>query len=85
MSKTLKEEAAKAASYHGFSSVQEAIRVLLTKFSQYELDVAVTKSDDPPLSKRAVKRYEKIIKDIKAGRNIVHTESVEDFLQKLRS
>lgn len=87
MSKKLKEEASRAAAFHGLSSLQEAIRVLLTKLSHNEITLQVAHTDEPPLSAKAHRRYAKMIKDIEAGRNIVHIDpySPQEFLEKLRS
>jgi len=42
MSKDLKEKAQSASQDLGFSSIQEAIRVLVTKFAKKELSLKVT-------------------------------------------
>lgn len=82
MSKDLKSKAEKAALSLGFSSLQESVRLILTKLARRELKVTVY---EETLSPAAEARYEKIIKDIEAGRNIVKTKNAEDFLKKLRS
>jgi len=41
--------------------------------------------DEPQLSPRAIKRYEKIIKDIEAGKNIVTPAGKKEFFEMLRS
>ncbi len=83
MSKDLKVEAEKAALAMGFSSLQESVRLLLKKLANRELKVTVTEEES--LSPEAEARYEKIIKDIEAGKNIVKTKDAKDFLKKLRS
>jgi len=82
MSKDLKVEAEKAALSMGFSSLQESVRLILTKLAKKELKVAIY---EETLSPEAEARYEKIIKDIETGKNIVKTKDAKDFLKKLRS
>jgi antitoxin component of RelBE/YafQ-DinJ toxin-antitoxin module len=82
MSKDLKNEAEKAAFAMGFSSLQESVRLILRKLANRELKVAIY---EEALSPEAEVRYEKIIKDIEAEKNIVKTKDVKDFLKKLRS
>ena len=87
MSKDLKENAQSASSDLGFSSLQEAIRVLLTKLAKKELSLKVTEEVEEitHLSKAAERRYKKAVADIKAGRNITKTESVDELLSLLHS
>ena len=87
MSKDLKEKAQSASQDLGFSSIQEAIRVLLTKFAKKELSLKVTEEveEGTRLSKVAEKRYKKAIDDIKAGRNIYRPKNKEEFFKMLRS
>jgi len=87
MSKDLKEKAQSASQDLGFSSIQEAIRVLLTKFAKKELSLKVTEEVEEVtrLSKVAEKRYKKAIDDIKAGRNIYRPKNKEEFFKMLRS
>ncbi len=87
MSKELKEKAEAISSDLGFSSLQEIIRVILTKLSKRELNVRVEEKTEEitHLSKAAERRFKKAVEDIKAGRNIVEASDAEDFLRKLRS
>lgn len=87
MDKDLKEKAQSVSSDLGFSSLQEAIRVLLTKLSKKELSLKVTEEVEEitHLSKAAEKRYKKAIDDIKAGRNIYSPKDKEEFFKMLRS
>ena len=87
MSKALKTSAEKVASEYGFSSLQEIVRVLLSKLSKRELNVTIQEPDEEVtyLSPAAERRYKKAIEDIKAGRNVTKTESVDELLRLLRS
>ena len=86
MNKKLKEKAEIVVSDLGFSSIQEAIRVLLTKLSKREFSLKVEEVEEVKyLSPRAARKFKKAVEDIKAGRNIIQASDAEDFLRKLRS
>lgn len=84
MSKTLKQQAEVAVRDQGFSSVQEVIRVLLTKLARHELAVEVRYPEEH-LSPHTERRYAKIIRDIKAGKNITKTNSLNELFSILES
>lgn len=86
MTKELKEKAEIASRDFGFSSLQETIRVLLTKLSKKEFALRITDETEyvEYLSKAAEKRYKKAVVDIKAGKNITKTRNVEQLLSVLR-
>lgn len=88
MTTDLKKSAEAVSCDLGFSSLQETIRVLLTKLSKKELRFQVT--EEPPeeikyLSKAAEKKFKKAVADIKAGRNITKTKNTDELLSLLRS
>lgn len=86
MSKDLKERAEIVSSDLGFSSVQEIIRVLLTKLSKKEFSLRVEEAEKIKyLSPRAERKFKKAVEDIKAGRNVTKTENVEALLELLHS
>lgn len=86
MSKELKEKAQSASSDLGFSSLQETIRVLLTKLSKRELTMSVESVEEiNHLSKAAEARFKKAVRDIKAGRNIYRPKNKDEFFALLRS
>ncbi len=87
MSKELKEKAEARSSDLGFSSLQEIIRVILTKLSKRELTMRVEENAEEVthLSKAAEKRFKKAVEDIKAGRNITKTKNVDELLKLLHS
>lgn len=83
ISKTLRDQAAKAAEDSGFSSLQEAVRVFLSQFAARNLHVTFT-SSPIRLSFRNDKRYEKMAKEIEKG--IVKpfiANSAEDLMRHL--
>ena len=86
MSRELKEKAQSASRDMGFSSLQEAVRVLLTKLSKRELTMAIEPVEEITyLSKAAETKFKKAVRDIKAGRNIYRPKNKEDFFKLLRS
>lgn len=83
MSKELKEKAETAAHTQGFSSLQETIRFFLTKFSRGEVSAELYHEPAVRLSSKAEKRYAKISKDIREGKNITTTDNLDKLFQKL--
>lgn len=84
MQKSLRDQAAKVAKDHGFSSLQEAIRVLLQKFSRREITIHVAAQEER-LSPKAERRYAKIIEEIKKGKNITKTQSLDELFTYLNA
>jgi hypothetical protein len=85
MSSELKINAEKAARADGFSSLQEAIRVFLQKFSTKQITLSMqTIDDEPPLSAKAKRRYGKMVKEIKQGKGLVHVENTDELFRLLR-
>lgn len=86
MSQELKRKAEMVSSDLGFSSIQEAIRVLLTKLSKREFSLKVEEVEEiTHLSPAAERRYKKAIEDIKAGRNIYKPKNKKEFFDLLSS
>lgn len=88
ISKTLKDAAEAVALDYGFSSLQETIKVILKKLSTRELKVAMTAEEEGEyvtLSPKAVRRYKRMIRDFKTGKNVYKAKDVDDFLRQLRS
>ena len=82
ISKDLRSEAEKAALALGFSSLQDSVRLLLRKLANRELKIAVY--EEETLSPEAEARYEKIVKDIEAGKNITKTRSIDELFKLLK-
>ena len=78
----LRKAAEVEAKAQGFSSLQEAVRVFLKKLA----DRAVGLRFEEPtiqLSQKAIKRYNKILEDIEAGRNVYEAKDVNDLMRQL--
>ncbi len=86
MTKNLKEKAEAVSSGMGFSSLQEIIRVLLTKLSKKEISFRIEETEEITyLSKAAEKRYKKAVEDIKTGKNIYKPKNKKEFFELLHS
>lgn len=68
----------------GFSSLQDAVRLLLHKLARRELTITV-QEETVVLSKRARERYQKMSKDFRIGKNVFHAHDAADFLRQLHS
>ena len=66
MNTQLKRDAENVAFAQGFSSLQEAVRLFLTKLAEKRIEL--TFQETVRLSPRAIKRYDKMIDDIESGR-----------------
>lgn len=83
LTKRLKANATSVAEEYGFSSLQEVVRVLLTKLSKKELSVSVEQFPAVKLSAKNEKRYMKMEEDFKNGKNWETANSLEEFFDKL--
>lgn len=82
----LRKEAEKQALEQGFSSLQEAVRIFLNKLARGVIDFALNDEESVQLSPKAAKRYDKMIDDIKSGKEKVYkAESIEDLMRQLNS
>lgn len=82
MSRELKEKAEIVSSDLGFSSIQEAIRVLLTKLSKKEFRLKVEENNEQP-SKYLLSAMKRARKDRLAGKASPVFDNVEDNLKYL--
>jgi len=62
----LKNKAEQAAQAQGFSSLQEVVRVFLSRFA--EKRIGITFEQSVQLSPQAIKRYDKMTEDIEKGK-----------------
>lgn len=86
MSKELKDQADIVSADLGFSSIQEVVRVLLTKLSKREFSLKVAETEEITyLSPAAERKFKKAVADIKAGRNIYKPKDKKEFFALLRS
>lgn len=86
MSQELKDKADIVSADLGFSSIQETIRVLLTKLSKREFNLKITEAEEITyLSPTAERKFKKAVADIKAGRNVTKTDNVNELLSLLNA
>lgn len=86
MSRELKDKADLVSADLGFSSIQETIRVLLTKLSKREFSLKVAEVEEiTHLSTTAERKFKKAVADIKAGRNIYKPKNKKEFFDLLYS
>ncbi len=81
MNKMLKRDAEKEALAQGFSSLQEVVRVFLSRLAEKKVEVAI--KDQVVLSNRAEKRYSRIKKDFKNNKNVYAATNVKDLVKQL--
>lgn len=78
----LRNAATRVATQEGFSSLQEAVRLFLTKFANKSITVSFGTKEK--LSPAAEKRYAKMIKDIQNGlvktKKFDNTTALMDYL-----
>lgn len=84
MSKKLKENASKVADEYGFSSLQEVIRLFLTKLAKKQIVVNIDETAIP-LSWKNEKRYLKMDEVFAKGKNVFSASSVEELMKQLHS
>lgn len=85
MNPKLKKNAEKKAEEEGFSSLQEAVRVFLSKFADGRLEAGFREQFPPvQLSPKAIKRYNKMDEDIKSGKmKLKSFNSVDELMEDL--
>ncbi len=81
---SLRQQAEAASLDLGFSSLQDAVRLLLHKLARRELTVTVGE-EVIKLSKKARSRYAKMDEDFRSGKNVYSAKNADDFLQQLHS
>jgi len=67
----------------GFSSLQEVVRLILTKFAKREIGITVEQFPAVKLSAKNERRYNKIVDDFEAGKNVKEFTSVKDLMNDL--
>lgn len=87
MSNDLRKKAEIASIDMGFSSLQETIRVLLTKLSKRELMIKIENQTEETfsLSLKAEQRYKKAAEDIKSGQSLYKPKNKKEFFEMLNS
>ncbi|KKQ37312.1 MAG: hypothetical protein US54_C0038G0012 [Candidatus Roizmanbacteria bacterium GW2011_GWA2_37_7] len=84
MPKSLKKSAQEVANEYGFSSLQDFLRLILTKLSKRELVVSIGEAT-VQLSKENEARYAKMGNDFAQGKNVKDLSSVKDLMKDLRA
>ncbi len=79
----LRNKAEEAASSYGFSSLQELIRVFLTKLSQKTIEVTFVEKEKY-LTQKTERRYLKMLAEAKKGINWYQAEDPKDFIIQLK-
>ena len=80
----LRDRAYQMAINQGFSSLQEAMRLVMHRIAKGSLRFDVySEPESIKLSEKAVKRYDEMDHDLKAGKNFKTAKSINDFLGKL--
>lgn len=82
ISKDLKKSAQEVASEYGFSSLQDLLRVILTKLSRRELTISI--QETTKLSGENDLRYVALSKDFSDKKNTKDFSSVDELLTDLR-
>ena len=82
ISSDLRYKAELEAQNMGFSSIQEVVRVILTKIANKKLSFYID-DNSMPLGARAIARYEKMDEDFKNNRNVYTANSAKDLISQL--
>jgi len=80
----VKKDASLVAREYGFSSLQEIVRVILTKLAKREISIGIEQTPIY-LSKNAEKRYLRMDRDFDRGKNVFIASSVEELMKNLNS
>lgn len=84
VSKSLKSNAVLVAREYGFSSLQEVIRVFLSKLVRREVVVKISEAPIR-LSKKGERRYAKMERDFESGRKVRTFSTVDELMENLTS
>lgn len=85
LTKSLKYNATEVAKEYGFSSLQEIVRVMLSKLAKKEFVISFGEQFPAiALSAKNEARYAKMEEDFKANRNVYTANSVDDLMTQLR-
>lgn len=79
----LKNGAEQAARAQGFSSLQEVVRVFLSKFATNKVEVTI--QETVILSEKSEKRYLKETLDFEKGKNIRSAKNVDELISQLNA
>jgi len=84
ISKSLRNEALSVAKESGFSSLQDVVRLMISKFAKKEIGVTIEQFPAVRLSAKNAKRYDKIVNDYYAGKLKTKSfDNVSDLMNDL--
>jgi len=81
VSKALRTRAEDVALDYGFSSLQEVIRVFMTKLAEKTIDISF--QEVIMLSPKAQKHYQKMDEDFSIGKNVHLAKTIDDLKSQL--
>lgn len=81
LNQQLKQTAEEVALAEGFSSLQEVVRVFLSKFASHKIEVSL--QENVLLSKVNEKRYVALTRDFKSQKNIYKADNVDELMLQL--
>jgi len=81
LSSTLKSTATQVAEDMGFSSLQEVVRVLLTKLASKQITISI--QETVKLSPKAEKRYQRMTHAFKKKTRVFSAGSVDALMEQL--
>lgn len=80
----LRDRAYQMAISQGFSSLQEAMRLVMHRIAKGSLRFDVySEPSSMRLSDKAIERYDKMDRDLKTGKNFKTAKDINDFLGQL--
>lgn len=83
MALNLRNQAEAVSVDMGFSSLQEVVRLILTKFAKREIGITIEQFPAVKLSGRNEKRYKQMERDFKSGKNSKTFVNVTDLMSDL--
>lgn len=84
MSVSLKKDATETAKEYGFSSLQEIVRVMLSKLARKEIVINIGEQfPTVMLSAKNEARYAKMEEDFSLNKNVYSTDNINDFFDEL--
>jgi len=85
LTKSLKVKASDVAKENGFSSLQEVVRLMLTKFARKEIGVTFERFPAVKLSAKNDRRYAKMVDEVLSGKvKVKKYADVDEMLYDLR-
>ena len=84
MDKATKNAATSVATEQGFSSLQEAVRIFVSKLAKRQVSISITEEPTIQLSKKNARRYDKMVEEIESGKvKPVVAHSLEEHFKQL--